>query len=304
MATETTVPIDDTGMLADIMSDEPASDVKAAESEQPERAEQPRDEHGRFAPKEAEATPAEQPVEAKAAEQPEQPKDEDGKVPSWRLRELREAREAAERRAEETGRREYALQQQLQAMQRQLAQLQQPKQEPVDFFQNPDGALDQRIQPLRGEIDQFKNELRLEMSRELAVVKHGEQAVTEMERAIEQAMREGHPDMQTLAYRMRQSSNPAGVAMQWYQQSRLVKETGGDLSAYRQRVLDEALKDPAFQAKVMEAARGQAPVVQNGRPNIQLPPSLSRIPGSPPEHSADDGDMSDAGLFKHAMNSR
>lgn len=300
MAT-TTVPIDDQGMLADLMADEPAQAVEQPVEQQPEpQAEPPaeiegraRDEHGRFVAKEPEAAPV--------AAQPPEPKEEGGQVPSWRLRELREAREAAERRAEEYSRQSYAQQQQLAALQRQLSQLQQPQAEPVDFFQNPDGALDQRIAPVRNEIEQFKAEIRLEMSRELAVVKHGEQAVTDMERGIEEAMRSGHPEIASLAHRMRSSNNPAGIAMQWYQNQKIVKETGGDLTSFRQKVLDEAMKDPAFQAKVLETARGQAPVAQNGRPNIQLPPSLSRIPGSAPERSGDDGDMSDAGIFKHAM---
>ena len=38
----------------------------------------------------------------------------------------------------------------------------------------------------------------------------------------------------------------------------VLRTTGGDLNAYRQRILDEALKDPEYQRKVIEAARGQA----------------------------------------------
>ena len=294
---ESTVPVDDSGMLADLMSDAPAPEVRAEpEQAQPETVERPRDEQGRFAPKE----PA---VEAKAPEVAveAEPKDEAAQVPSWRLRELREAREAAERKAEEATRQNYAFQEQMRSLQKRLDEISKPKQEPVDFFQNPDGALDQRIQPLRSEIDQFKSELRLEMSRELAVVKYGDEKVAEMERAVEQAMRENSPDMQSLSIRMRNSNNPAAVAMQWYQQHTLVKETGGDLSKYKERLTDELLKDPAFQAKVLEAARGQAQAAPGQRPNIQLPPSLNRVTGSGNSPDADAGDMSDGSLFRQAM---
>jgi hypothetical protein len=295
MATETTVPIDDKGMLSELMADEPAAEQPREQQAEPERVEQPRDEHGRFAPKVEEPEKPEPVAEVKP--EPEQPKDEDGKVPSWRLRELREAREAAERRAEEVGRREYALQQQLQALQRQVQQLTTPKPEPVDFFQNPDGALEQRLSPIEARFAQLESTMRLNTSRALAVATHGTKAVSEMEAAVEKASREGHPEMPLLAAQMRASDDPVGVAMQWHKRSRMMEVTGGDPDAYRQRVLDEAMKDPAFQAKVLEAARSQAPTT---RPNIQLPPSLSKI-GNAPDRDVDDSDMSDAGIFRSAM---
>ena len=296
MATESTVPIDDTGMLADIMSDKPEI---AAEPErvEPERAEpegQPRDEHGRFAPK-AEVA-AEEPAPQVGVKEPE-PKDDEGRVPSWRLRELRESREAAERKAEEYSRQSYAQQQQLVALQRQLADLQKPKAEPVDFFQNPDGAIDQRLSPLEERYARLESQMRLNTSRAVAIATHGVKAVSEMEEAVEQASRQHHPELSSLAAQMRASDDPVNVAMQWHKRNKMMDVTGGDPDAYRQRVADELLKDPAFQAKVIEAARGP----QGSRPNIQLPPSLSRIPGSAPDHSSDDSDMSDAGLFRQAI---
>ena len=298
MATESTAPIDDTGMLADIMSDKPEITAEP-EKVEPERAEpegQPRDEHGRFAPK-AEVA-AEEPAPQVEVKEPE-PKDDEGRVPSWRLRELRESREAAERKAEEYSRQSYAQQQQLAALQRQLADLQRPKQEPVDFFQNPDGALDQRLTPLEEKFTAFESKLVLRASRAEAMAEHGVKSVREMEAAVEKASREGHPEINLLVAQMRASDDPVGVAMQWHKRNKMMDVTGGDPDAYRQRVADELLKDPAFQAKVIEAARGQAP--QGSRPNIQLPPSLSRIPGSAPDHSSDDSDMSDAGLFRQAI---
>jgi hypothetical protein len=307
LATET-VPIDDKGMLADIMADEPAQEPAKEQPEQqaaePERVEQPRymDELGRFVAKTEDAKPeaVEQPTVEEKPEPTEQPKEDGGQVPSWRLRELREAREAAERRAEEVSRQAYAQQQQLAALQRQLADLQRPKQEPVDFFQNPDGAIDQRLSPIEERYARLESQMRLNTSRAIAIAMHGPKAVSEMEEAVEKASRENHPDIGLLAAQMRASEDPVNVAMQWHKRNRLMDVTGGDPEAYRQRVLDEAMKDPTFQAKVLEAARGQ--VQPNSRPNIQLPPSLSKVPGSAPDHN--DVDMSDAGIFRDAMNNR
>src|SRR5690242_14519038 len=97
---------------------------------EPPKQEQPRDESGRFAAKETQPEPAQQ-------EQPEAPVETEkqaAQVPSWRLAEVAQERRDAIARAEAAERERYELHQQFQAMQRQLADLQKPKQEPVDFF--------------------------------------------------------------------------------------------------------------------------------------------------------------------------
>lgn len=265
---------------------------------EPIEAEQPRDEQGRFAPKakEAEAAPIQQPV----TEQPTEPKtDEGGQVPSWRLREVREARETAERRAQEAERQSYAVQAQLQAMQREMAQLRQPKQEPVDFFADPDAALKQRIDPLTSQFQTIVQDMQRELSETKAIARYGAEAYAAMETELQAAMVAGEPEVHQLRAQALSSRDPAAVAMQWYQQRKVMKEVGNDPTKYKQRILDEAAKDPAFQAKVMEAARSQA---STSRPNVQLPPSLNRAPGSGVGHATlDEGDMSDAALFRHAI---
>src|SRR6185369_10687868 len=108
--------------------------------QQQERA---RDDQGRFA--------KEEPVKADQAAQTAQAdpaKDEGGQVPSWRLREVSEARQAAERRAEDASRQAYAIQQQMAEMRRQMEAFQKPKSEPTDFFANPDQAIQERLSPI------------------------------------------------------------------------------------------------------------------------------------------------------------
>jgi hypothetical protein len=297
-----TVPMDDTGMLADLMSDAPEQEAPqvevqpAPEPEPPKVDERPRDEQGRFAPKQPEPE-----VKAEAPTTEPEPKDDEGKVPSWRLRELREAREAAERRAEEASRQNYAFQEQMRTLQRRLDELQKPKQEPVDFFTNPDAAIEQRLTPMQQELQRVQSQALLNSSKALAIAEYGKDAVREMEAAIEAASRSNHPDMASLSARMQNSDHPVAIAMEWHQQKSLLEQTGGDIKAYRQRVLDEAMKDPTFQAKVLEAARGQAQAAPNARPNIQLPKSLNSVAGTGLSSDADDNDMSDAGLFRQAM---
>lgn len=288
---------------------------EAPVKEEQSTAERERDEKGRFVakaetPPEATAEPEKveqpaQPKEAKIETPPEQPKtehqDDGGNVPSWRLRELREARDAEAARANQEAQQRYALQAQLQQMQDELRKLQQPKQEPVDFYADPEKALQQHLTPMQQQMQTFMADMTLQMSRTAAIAQHGVDKVAEMEKAVAEAMQHNHPDMQTLAMQMRASKDPAGVAMNWYQRSKLVEETGGDIAAYKAKVLEEAMKDPQFQAKVVELIKGQPVNGAKPAPVVQLPPSLNRAPSAGQSNSADDGDMSDRALFRNAM---
>ena len=294
---ETTVPIEDKGMLSDIMAETP----ERTEPEVTETEDRPRDEAGRFVSKAPDAEAA--PIQQQAPETAPQPDDDKAaQVPSWRLREVNEQRTAAERRAEETERRAYAYQQQLQDVQRQLAELNKPKATPVDFFENPEGALQQRVEPIQQGFERQLGELKLDMSRELAVIKYTEQAVSEMETAVAQAMQRGDPEMANLAAQMRAAKFPALKAMEWHQQAKLRSEVGTDLNAYKTKLQEELLGNPEFLAKAVAKATGQAQQAAVGsRPNIQLPPSLNKASGSGHSDPAEEADMTDRGLFRHAM---
>jgi hypothetical protein len=309
--------MDDKALFDSAMAPEPkpvdAAPAAPPPAEPPAPAptgERPRDEQGRFVPL-TEAKPVETPAAPTAAEppaaatpQPTPTDDTAAQVPSWRVREITEARQAAERRSQEVERQNYAFQAELEQMRQQLANLQ-PKPEPVDFFQDPDQALRQRLDPFEQRLRDFEGRMKLSTSRAQAMVVHGPQMVGEMEQTINQAMQSNHPDMPLLARNMQASDDPVGVAMHWYRLNKVVTETGGDLTSYRQKILDDAMKDPQYQAKVLEAARTQAgaPSANGTRPNVvNLPPSLNRATGAGVSNAAaSDDDMSDRALFKHAM---
>ncbi len=282
------------------------SATEAPKEETPaQAAERERDDKGRFVKAKSEEAPVEEKPAAEPAapaqtEAPPEAKDEGGQVPSWRLREVREAREAAEARATQEAQRSYQMAAELQAMRDQLQKLQQPKAEPVDFFADPDKALQQHLTPIEQRFAKLEQDMRLATSRTAAIAEHGAKSVAEMEQAIADAMSKNHPDMQGLAMQMRSSDDPAGVAMQWYRRTKLWDVTGGDPDAYKQKVLDEALKDPKYLEKALEHARNVAGAT-GSRPLVNLPPSLSKAAGSGATMSSDDGDMSDRALFKHAM---
>lgn len=281
---------------------------------EPEKATRERDEFGRFKAKSqdtqeqpAEAEPqtqVEAPVEAaaqepEAAQQQEPPKeDERGGVPAWRLREIREARDAERARAEraEADARAAAaqaaqLQQYLVAMQQQIHQLQNPPKqpEPVNLFEDPDafvGTVEQKLAALEQNFQRQRRQDRLEMNLALTNRLHPE----EFPVALEEFYREADRNP-ALKHRVFSVTDHGAEILAWHREQKTLKEIGGDPTSYVQRKLDEALKDPAFLAKALEAARAQAggqPVVSPtpaqpaARPNTvtQLPPSLRSVPGA------------------------
>jgi chromosome segregation ATPase len=293
---DVTVPMDDKELFAAATADEAPVETEAP-AEAQEVVGQPRDEAGRFAPKTEEAPQADA---APTQQQPEavtDAKDEGGNVPSWRLREIREERDAHARRVQEIEQQATTYQRQMAEMQRQLAELRSPKQEPVDFFADQDGFLKQKLTPYEERINKLENEIRMTSSRAMAVAEHGIAMVKEAEKAVEEAFARNDPSLQALTAQLRGNSDPVGAAIQWHSNNRLMKETGGNINAYRDKILAEAMKDPAYQAKVLEAARGQS-----GSPNIKLPPSLNKTAGSgvtAAELSSED--MSDRALFQQAV---
>lgn len=305
----------------DAEPDDTGSEPAALE---PEKATRERDEFGRFKskasdtqepPGEAEQpkqVPAPAPVGAAAQDpastqpqsQPAREDDANG-VPSWRVREIREARDAeriarlaAEQKASALETQTQQAFAAIQHLQQQLHALQNPPkpqqpQTPPNMFEDPDGFTghwDQRLSAiengLKGEFQRELRKVRLESN--LATTAHlYKDEFPEALQAFEQAA----VNDRALKHRVFGSADPGGAIVAWHREQRALKEIGGDVSAYRQRIIEEAKKDPAILAQFLEAARAQAsgqPVVTPtqgqpaARPNTvtQLPPSLRSVPGA------------------------
>lgn len=284
--------IEDKELFDSALTDEPIEQAAVDETAeaQPVDDGQPRDEHGRFAPK------AEQATEAPVQAQPEPQGKDEAYVPSWRLREMREEREAVERRFQET-----------QAQwQRQMAELQAklPKEEPKpapDVFENPNGFLEhgvrQAVDPIKSEIGQ----LREFYSRKEAIREHGQEKVTAAYNAIAEGMQKRDPEVAAIYQRAMSSMDPFGEIVNWHQQKTVFSQIGSDPNAWFEKELEKRLADPQFAAAQMQKIQSQvrgAPTQQQGS-IVKLPPSIGKVPSS---HSSSDdvNDMSDAGLFAHA----
>lgn len=227
-------------------------------------------------PPEAQATaPAETPAESQPQPpaQPvaaQQPQEDAHRVP---LRELLDERE-----------RRQALQRQLEAFQRQQQQAQEQRQRP-DFWEQPENSIEYQIAQRVAPLEQRLIAERENLTRAIAEMQHGKDKVDGAFEAMKARLYSGDPAAQFEYQRVMTASNPYSALVQWDQQQKALAEIGTDPSAYRQKALDEALKDPAFLARAVEAARSHAAsnpsaVAFTTPPKSKGVPSISNIGGA------------------------
>ena len=272
--------VTDQELFNDANSDEPITEeVTEPVEEVAEQKEQPRDEQGKFA---AKADEPETPVIAEA----EKPAVDDNaaQVPSWRVREINDEKRAL---AEKVA----ALEAERFQWQRQPVQAQ-----PEVKAEKPDPLLDP--EGYEKFLEQKFEEKLLNNQREISLANAHKTYKTEFEEAYAAAQKNIDP---ALKARMQQSRDPGETLIEWHREQKTRAEVGNDPNAYFQKKLDAWLADPANQAKVIERARGTAQS-QPGAPRtaVSLPPSLTRATAASAEISADDDDVSDDGLWRHA----
>jgi hypothetical protein len=272
----------------------PEAPVEAPQEAAPDRA---RDDKGRFAPKAPEAT---EPVVQETAPQPEVVKDAFGQdvrdrekpdvhVPSWRLAEEAQRRREAEQQLADMR----AEMRQIQQMQLAAQRQQMPQPEPVDPFADPQGF----AQSIQGQFEGKLKEIQLQHSLQFARFAHKEV----FDKAYEEFVDYAHKTRDQATYqRIMQSGDPGEALVTWYKDQQLHKELGGsDLNSFLEKQREEWLKDPAVQAKVIEAFKATQ---QQAQPSniTNLPPSLSRATAAAPSHN-ENSDWSQEAIFKHAM---
>lgn len=293
MATESPeLGVSDQELFESTRSDEqpeqkqPEQPVEAQPEAKPEPA---RDEHGRFAAKTEQ--PEEKPAEPPAQEQqPPAQQQPEAQIPSWRLREERERREAIERQFNDERMARARLEEQMRQLQAQM----QPQQPPPDMFADPEAWQRHLTQTVQSTTEQVRYDLSEDWARDKFGNEKVNAALDWMGKNLGPAERE----------RIRASRNPYREMVSLYDERQTLQQIGGDLTAYRNKVLDEALNDQTFMQKVADRLRaGNQPAnPTNGqRPVVQLPPSLNRAPGASNQSTeGSDSDMSDSALFRHA----
>jgi len=301
MAGDEELLVDDKDVFAAALSDQPPAEAPAeAEAEPKPEGDRPRDEQGRFVPKAADAeTPApvtgeKPPPEGALSSAEEKPAPEDA-IPSWRLREVSQARreEAQARQAAEE--RSRVLEAQLTHLMRQARQQQQPEKLP-DLIEQPEEyarAIEQRL------FQQFEQR---DIARSLhrADRQYGE----EFRQAYEAFNSPQYANDEHLLARVRNSYDQGEAILKWYRDEKTLREIGPDPAAYRQKLEAEAeaklLNDPVFQKKALDTWRSQA----SSRPSsVTSLPNLARAPGSA-SGPRDDWPTTDAEIFADAARRR
>lgn len=278
--------LDDAELFNDAMTDEPGNEPEAVveEVEQPE-AEQPRDDVGRFA-KEPEAQP--EPTAEKPAVDDNAPQ-----VPSWRVREINEEKRALADRVAKFETEQSQWQREQQELRQRLAALEKPA--PAKVEEEPDPLLDPK--GYRDHMEKRFDERLLNERREMSLQQAHRTYKQEFEEAYAAAQKNLDP---VLKVQMQNARDPGETLIQWHRDQKTKQEVGSDPNAWLEKKLEERLSDPAFLAKAVERARGGT--MTNGKPNIQLPPSLSNASRADTSRVSadDDNDDSDEALFKYA----
>jgi hypothetical protein len=115
---------------------------------------------------------------------------------------------------------------------------QQPAQQPPDWFENPDAALQSRLAP----VQQSVAEVREQFSHMMAIEKHGQEAVQAAMQAIEQEVAR-NPAARFEVQRMMTSQHPYGELVAWHKQRSVLSEIGTDPAAYREKLKAEILAE-------------------------------------------------------------
>jgi hypothetical protein len=276
-----------------------------------------RDELGRFAstavtpPETIEATPASLPAEGTEAPAPE-----GDLVPSWRLREERETREAYASRLAERDRQLTDALNYLRQMQAQAA----PVPQPID----PIGDLPGFHQSLAGQLEQLRNELsgqirtqQLESNLQLTRL----QAGPELFDSAYNAFVETASNDQAFARAIVSSPNPGASMVNWYRQALTLNSIGPDPEAWFAERKQALLQDPEFLQQAVDAARNYQPGAARASGQMRpggtaatnnvtvLPPSLMRMRGSSTSEATaaspgGDDPLSDNSLFAFATKQR
>jgi hypothetical protein len=241
------------------LDETPEDAPKAVEPE----ASPPRDDAGRFAPKEtgdSEVPPAEPVVPAGVSPAPEVPREQHSVPLSVLLEERKTLREQQDRERNE-------FQRQLQEMRQSLAQVTQPKPQPVqipDPNEDLEGFLRFQQQAWSVQMDDREASISEYMARD----KYGDDACSEALRAAQQA---------GVVQHFTSGPDRWGRLVKWHKQQSAVAEIGDDPNAYRERVRAEARAE--FEAEMASRQQHMPPGAQ--RPATP-PPSLAASPSTGP----------------------
>jgi hypothetical protein len=275
----------DQGPSDDELFDEAVSDETPDNPVVAEQVEQPvRDEAGRFAKKEEPET-----AEVITETQVEKPAVDDNApmVPSWRVREINDEKRTLADRLAALEAEKATWQRQPQQPQQQPRAVEPPKVVVPDPLLDPEGYREHVLEEARQE--------RLRERRDESMEKAHEANPEEFAAAYKAATENGV--IPELKARMNNSRDPGKELLAWHREQKVKAEVGTDPTAWLEKKLEERLNDPAFLQKAIERSKG-ASQQSDGRPRVDLPPSLNGASRSNASLKSSNDDVSDDELFR------
>lgn len=206
--------------------------------------------------------------------------------PEWRLKEDAERARAAETELANERAEKAALKQRLEALERPAPKAEPTKPVKPDPLLDPDG--------FEQYLEQKWEERQLNATRETSLSNAHKTYKGEFEEAYAAAQKQVDPALKAL---MQQSRDPGETLIQWHREQKTRAEVGTDLTAYKAKLREEALKDPEFRKAAMEAWQAEAQPLVNGRPRVELPPSLSGASRANASLRSSNDDVDDRELF-------
>lgn len=170
------------------------------------------------------------------------------------------------------------------------------------LFTHPQETLDELRREWTQPLESQLAEMRVNQNFQMAHMRHGGNFEQAWQSWYEQ-VRDGKDA--TTYFGVMNSPDPGQAMVEWYLRRQLWEETGGDLTAYKQRIIDEYRNGghrseppgPSRAPNGQFASRPQAP---------PLPTSIGRMgsPGRPADDDDLDNDGSDAAIFAAARPKR
>ena len=218
------------------------------------------------------------------------------------MQEERQKRQEAQRRADDLERQLAELRGQVTTLtqQRQPAAQQPQQEQPATIWDDPDNYLKSQLSPVQQQMQEMREMM---WESQAASAPGSSLEKVEAAKAAAEAIA-GTPAGQALYSEIMAGGNPYINLVTWHQRQQTLATVGNDPQAWLNAELEKRMADPAFQAQVIERARGGA--VQNGnrsqQPVTSIPPSLSRIPAG--GNLAATEQESDVGLFASTTSGR
>lgn len=144
-------------------------------------------------------------------------------------------------------------------------------------------------QYMQGQLKDIQTQARLEISEFKATQMHGEDAVKAATEAALTAM-QTQPHVKA---RIQSAMNPHDEAVKWHREQSFLTETGGDVEAYKARIIAE------YQAAQGQPAAAQAAPVGANQTAAKpvIPPSNARIPSAMPNNAEPSFEDIEKGLW-------